>query len=220
MDSSPTDKPQSEYWDRVAWDKNCTLPLPLATLRPLINKNTRILDYGCGYGRLAEQLWREGYHRLVGVDVSVEMVHRGRQMHPHLDLRHQPQLPLPQADSSFDLVLLIGVLTSIPGDTAQQAVIGEMNRVLAPGGIACIVDFPLQSDARNRHRYEAARGKHHPYGVFKLEDGAVLRHHSKEWIESLTAPFEPLHNSSFRATTMNGHPADAFHSLCRKPIAP
>jgi len=220
MDDLPRSTPQSEYWDRVAWDKTCTLPLPLPVLRPLLPQDARILDYGCGYGRLSGQLWESGYHRLIGVDVSAEMVRRGKQMFPHLDLRHLPGLPLPFPEGGFDLVLLAGVLTAIPEDAAQQAVMAEALRVLAPGGLLCLVDFPLQTDERNRLRYEAARGKDRPYGVFELPDGAVLRHHAQEWIAALTAPFEALHLSTFQAPTMNGHSAEAFCRLGRKPRLP
>jgi len=220
LDHSAHNKAQSEYWDRVAWDKTCTLPLPLHALEPLLKQNTRILDYGCGYGRLAGELWERGYRQVIGVDVSAEMVRRGKQMFPDLDLRHLPGLPLPHPEEAFDLVLLAGVLTALPEDAQQQAVIGEARRVLAPGGIVCLIDFLIQGDERNLRRYEAARGKHLPYGVFELPDGAVLRHHSREWIEALTSPFDTLHWSRFQAATMNGHHAEAFCYLGRKTGGP
>lgn len=206
----------ANYWDRVAWDKNCTLPLPLAELTPHLDPASRILDYGCGYGRLAEQIWQVGCRRLIGVDPSREMIRRGRQTFPHLDLRQAAGLPIGFPDERFELVLVAGVLTSIPEDEVQQAVIKEAHRVLSPGGILCLVDFLLQPDERNRLRYALPHAPHLPYGVFELEDGALLRHHSRDWIETLTRPFHTLHFSEAQVITMNGHRAQAFSYLGRR----
>ncbi len=216
MDHGKDNKDPANYWDRVAWDKNCTLPLPLAELTLHLDPASRILDYGCGYGRLAEQMWQAGFRRLIGVDPSREMIRRGRQTFPHLDLRQADGLPLSFPGECFELVLVAGVLTSMPEDEAQQAVIKEALRVLSPGGILCLVDFLLQSDERNRLRYALPRAPHLPYGVFELEDGALLRHHSRGWIETLTRPFHTLHFSEVQVTTMNGHRAQAFSYLGRR----
>lgn len=122
---------------------------------------------------------------------------------------------LPFRDRAFDAVLLFTVLTCLPGDDDQRELISEVGRVLRPGGILCISDLLINSDARNLDRYARDAEKFGVYGVFELPEGAVVRHHSEEWIEDLTGAFEPLAFEPFTVTTMNGNASSAFQYLGR-----
>jgi SAM-dependent methyltransferase len=123
---------------------------------------------------------------------------------------------LPHEDGYFDAALLITVLTCIPTDEGQRAVIRELRRVLRPGGILCIGDLPLQDDPRNIERYEASRDKYGIYGVFELPEGAVFRHHDPAWIDALTSDFERVAIAEVQVVTMNGNPAKGFQWYGRK----
>ena len=80
------------------------------------------------------------------------------------------------------LTLLFAVLTCIADDAAQRDLIAELRRVLQPGGLLLVSDYPLQGDARNVSRYDAfaaetstdaAARSALPYGVFRLPDGGL-----------------------------------------------
>ncbi|MFZ5564922.1 MAG: class I SAM-dependent methyltransferase, partial [Thermodesulfobacteriota bacterium] len=79
---TPLDR-QIDYWDRVAKNKSFTHELDAARFRLLVPETARILDAGCGYGRICDQLYRMGYTDIRGVDVSSEMIERGRRAYPH-----------------------------------------------------------------------------------------------------------------------------------------
>jgi len=87
--------------------------------------------------------------------------------------------------------------------------------VLQPGGLLLVSDYPLQVDARNVARYEAfvaERGREAamddlPYGVFRLPDGALVRHHTPAWFDTLFSGFRVEDQLTFDAVTMNGNPA-------------
>jgi SAM-dependent methyltransferase len=70
---------------------------------------------------------------------------------------------------------LFAVLTCIPCDDAQRNLLREFKRILRPGGLLLISDYPLQTDARNLERY--GKFAHEPggYGTFRLRDRALLR---------------------------------------------
>lgn len=53
--------------------------------------------------------------------------------------------------------------------------------------------------------------------LFKLPEGVVVRHHTKEWIEEIMSPFERLEYEPFEVRTMNGNSSAAFQYLARKP---
>jgi SAM-dependent methyltransferase len=182
----------------------------------LIGDDTRVLDFGCGYARVMEILHQSGYTSLAGVDMSSEMMKRGRALLPHLALRvlTAPSLPFP--DDTFDAALLFAVLTCIPSDKAQRDVVSELRRVLRPGGILYISDFLLQSDAKNQGRYREYAAKYGAYGVFETADGGVFRHHEVAWIDGLLDGFEVVRTTEFRVTTMDHHQAAAFQIFARK----
>lgn len=207
---------QRDYWDRVADRKTFTHPLHAEWLSQFLDPRARILDYGCGYGRTLDALASLGYGNTVGVDFSSGMITRGKHSFPSLNLRLSRRLPLAWADASFDAVLLLAVLTCIPDDSDQQRLIGEVRRLLRPGGLLYVSDMPLQSDRRNLARYVSDVMRFGIYGVFQTEDGAVIRHHDAQWREALFQEFEEVASRTAQLRTMNGHAATAMQFLVRR----
>ena len=74
----------------------------------------------------------------------------------------------------------------------------------------------MPKSSRNLKRYREFEKKHGTYGVFELSEGAVLRHHDKEWIESLTSDFETIDFRELDVETMNKNSARAFQLFMRK----
>lgn len=210
---------QNQYWDSVAREKTFTHPLNIDVFRDHVPTESRVLDYGCGYGRTVNELLNQGYTNVVGIDSSPLMIERGRQMYPHLNLQVLPASGLPYADESFDAVLLFTVLTCIPTNEGQQELLEDLTRLLRPSGLLYISDFYLQEDERNRQRYERFATEFDEYGVFRLPEGTILRHHSVEWIETLTSEFRVVHLGEMTVTTMNGSLAKGFQYFGKKELS-
>lgn len=208
---------QTDYWDAVAITKRFTHPLHMPWLDD-VDPSAALLDYGCGYGRVLGALEKQGFDNLSGADTSPGMIARARSLHPaiHFTVLDTPPA-LPRADASIDMVLLFTVLTCVPGDQAQQRLIGELSRVLKPGGRLYISDLLLQDDQRNRDRYARFAERYGTYGVFETGDGAVCRHHASDWFTSLLDGFEPVRTRRIDISTMNGHEAAGIQILVRKP---
>ncbi|MEU4829909.1 class I SAM-dependent methyltransferase [Streptosporangium sp. NPDC023615] len=208
---------QVTYWDTVGAEKTFTHPVDLGWLTT-VDPEARILDYGCGYGRVMAELSQRGFSDVSGVDLSSALIARGRRLHPDLRLavlESPPDLPYPSA--SFEVVLLFAVLTCVPDDDAQRALLAELVRVLVPGGLLYISDMLLQDDERNRDRYAAyARRFGTPYGVFATGDGAVVRHHDTAELRALLTAFDLMEERQTSVVTMNDHPARAVQLLARK----
>lgn len=209
---------QNQYWDSVAWEKTFTHPLNIDLLRDHLTTESLILDYGCGYGRIVNELLGHGFDKVMGIDSSPLMIERGHRMYPHLDLQVLPASGLPYSDESFDAVLLFAVLTCIPTNEGQRKLLENLSRLLRPGGLLYISDFYLQEDERNRQRYERFATEFDVYGVFRLPEGTILRHHSVEWIEALTSEFKVVHLAQMSVTTMNESPAKGFQYLGEKSM--
>ncbi len=207
---------QIRYWDRVANEKCFSHPLRVDWLADYSNKQARILDYGCGYGRTLAELLEVGYENLAGVDFSEAMLARARLAVPKAGLVRNDGHVLPFKTESFDAVLLFAVLTCIPDNSEQRQLLAEVTRVLQPGGLLYVSDLLVNTDLRNRERYEQYAEKYKCYGVFVLPEGVVVRHHEREWIAEVTGSFRQLENEPFTVTTMNGNPSSAFQYLGRK----
>lgn len=207
---------QIRYWNRVAPEKSFSHPLRAEWLTNKLAGNARILDVGCGYGRTLIQLFEAGFTDSIGLDFSVGMLDRCRIEAPNAALILNDGHDLPLRSESVDAVLLFAVLTCVPGDDEQRALMDEVCRVLRPSGLLYISDLLLNRDERNRKRYEQCEAKYGRYGVFELPEGVVVRHHSEEWIAEISRPFERLEFEQFIVTTMNRNQSSAFQYLGQK----
>jgi SAM-dependent methyltransferase len=207
---------QVTYWDKAASAKTFSLPIDLPFLQNYLPLESKILDYGCGYGRVCEQLAEFGYPHVIGVDSSSEMIGRARQMHPTLQFDVGTAAGLPYKAGAFNAILLVAVLTCIPTDEDQRRLIATLGRLLVSGGILYVVDYLLQPDERNQQRYARYTTEFGTYGVFRLEEGGVFRHHSLDWVKTLLADFAPIDITYVDVVTMNANPAKAFQYCCRK----
>lgn len=207
---------QTEYWNNAATRKSFTHPIHRDVFEQWLPFSSRILDCGCGYGRTCAELKSWGFTEITGVDTSSEMIRHGLSLCPDLDLRHIKAGPLPFPDRSFDACLLLAVLTCIPSDQSQIELIREIHRILKPGGMLLLSDYPLQTDDRNIERYKQFHDRDNVFGVFRLSDGGVFRHHDMSWISSLLSSFNVINKENMDVATMNGNPAKVFQIMAQK----
>jgi SAM-dependent methyltransferase len=111
------------------------------------SRDWRVLEIGCGVGRLVKPLSRRVAH-VVGVDLSDEMLRRARDYCdglPNVELHSTDgRLDFLPADS-FDFVFSHIVFQHVPRKAYVETYFREAFRVLAPGGI-----FRVQVDGRSR----------------------------------------------------------------------
>lgn len=208
---------QRTYWNSVSGSKRTfTHPVPARELQGLLLPEDRVLDYGCGYGRACTEMKRAGFSRICGVDISKKMIETGRRLDTTLDLLVFDGDTLPFADESFGACLFMAVLNCIPEENRQKQTLSEIMRVLKPGGILFLSDYPIQEDSRNQERYLRDRDEFTTFGIFRVNEGAVFRHHEMPWIYSLLSGFDLLKESHTEVKTMNGNPARIFQITAGK----
>ena len=93
-----------------------------------------LLDLGCGAGRAVLALNQHGY-TVTGIDLSLPMLHAGRDLSAEMQLGGANLLSLPFADNSFTAAFMFfGALQHIPGKVNRQQALAEMARAVRPGG--------------------------------------------------------------------------------------
>ena len=123
-----TSRYDDELWELVPEDPGPP-PEHLREFVRSLGRADRVLDLGCGDGRLTAELDADD---LSGADVSALALERARRRLPNARLVDlEPDAPLPFEDGDFDLVLLAETLEHVRD---VQLLLSEVRRVLRPGG--------------------------------------------------------------------------------------
>lgn len=186
-------------WDDVAERVVFNLEISVPDFQSAVPLKSKILDFGCGYGRVTNQLYGLGFRDLIGVDASESMICRGLNAFPTLDLRHLSDLPLPFPDQSFDAVITCAVFTCVPDQTERVKILDELHRVLKPNGVLCLAEF-CSDDGRK----------------FTSGMGVPMWHSQPKVIEGMLTSFEVELLKAVQSPTMSGHFSEAIHILARK----
>lgn len=120
---------EATYWWHVNKRLIVTRLLNDATPAPC-----SILEIGCGGGLLSSTLAQEGWEVLVG-DLQPQAINYARRASKVRGVRFDANDPWPLGDHRFGALLMLDVLEHLQDDSA---VLGEIKRVLQPGGVAII----------------------------------------------------------------------------------
>ncbi|EKO3929388.1 class I SAM-dependent methyltransferase [Vibrio metschnikovii] len=188
-------------WDHVADHVDFNLEISVEDFLISIPRNGKVLDFGCGYGRISNQLQKLGYKDLVGVDSSKEMINRGLTDYPELDLRYQQDGLLSFSDNYFDAIVVCAVLTCIPVQDSREKVVSELWRVLKPNGVLYLAEFC------------SIKSLHFLSGL-----GIEMWHSRPKEIEALLSNFSIELSKVSETSTISGHVSNAVHIIARKVI--
>ncbi|HJT34130.1 MAG TPA: class I SAM-dependent methyltransferase [Pirellulales bacterium] len=123
----------------VRWGHYVDSSLDLITEALPLAAGDEILDVACGTGRLEERIvGRLPNTRVVGVDISENMLHVARSKRMPADYLAAEVSSLPFADGRFGTVVCSSAFHYFRRPTESLA---EMRRVLRPGGYLVLVDW-------------------------------------------------------------------------------
>jgi tellurite methyltransferase len=170
-------------------------------LRGRIAEGMRVLDAGCGTGRNLVLLMRESFD-VQGVDGSADAIARVRQLAARIDPRldanrfRVERVEAMSAESaSVDVVISSAVLHFAENDAHWMAMVREMWRVLAPGGIL----FARLATSVGQTDLQSLGG-----GRYILPDGSARYLVDHERLMEVTASLGGMLMDPVRSTVVHG----------------
>ncbi|KXF81914.1 class I SAM-dependent methyltransferase [Enterovibrio coralii] len=188
-------------WDAVAALVDFNLEISVSDFLASVPVGAKVLDFGCGYGRVTHQIVELGYSNVIGVDSSKEMISRGLSEYPLLDLRYLSSDVLPFSDNEFDSIVTCAVFTCIPEQNTREKVLRELRRVLKPNGVIYLAEFCSEHSRR-----------------FVSGAGVSMWHSEKRELETLLVDFDIKTSRLVETSTMSGVASLASHIIARKVI--
>lgn len=128
------------------------LPVYLRSCLP--DKNTRILDIGCGFGQMLSALQREGFTHLSGIDILPEAVTHCREKNLNVQLITDLAEFASAQSPGYDVIVMSHVLEHLP----KEAIISTLRLIrmnlLQPGGGLLVMVPNAQSNTGCYWAYE------------------------------------------------------------------
>ncbi len=176
-----------------------------------------VLDVATGPAGVARQLARRGQGRVVGLDVTSSMLEAASRLVAADGLEERITLvrasgeALPFKDDSFDALTFTYLLRYVPD---PEAVLGELVRVVRPGGVMASLEFAVPEAAHWRAAWwcytrlvlpvaGAATGGRQWYDVGRFLGPSISGHYRRFPVSWTKAAWERAGMDSVEARTMS-----------------
>lgn len=199
----------TDYWNNEGAQKVFTHPISLEWLAYL-DRESSILDLGCGYGRLTPELKRLGFRNIIGFDSSPPLIERAFRENPGASYASELHALV---DKSFNLVLCFALFTSCPLDLEQSELMCLINNHTNEDACLYISDYETDDNPHYGVRYE--QRELNVYGCFRSET-AIFRHHESGHFDNLLSSWIKLEERTLSSKTLNGNEITIHQYLYRK----
>lgn len=198
-----------------------------------VHEGSKILDFGCAWGRIAFQLQKKGYS-VTGFDINANAVVDALKTAKNTNLENEKKVKfhkanateLPYSDKSFDVCLVQAFLTTVTIPEDRIKILSEAHRVLKDDGILYLADFgqnwknPYYGDKYKRDYPVTGE-----MGTFIVTDDSksngkklfIAHHYTREELFKLVKnefQVENFHETIF--TTFHGNKTKGYIIIARK----
>ncbi len=186
-----------DYWKKEGSGKTFTHVINTDWIKTL-DRDTAVLDFGCGYGRLTPVMRDFGFSSLFAYDPSEPLIRRAQQENPGATYTNDLET---LRGKRFGLVLCFAVFTSCPDDKDQLDIVNSIESVTDTGAVLYISDYVMQDNPDYRERYEQREAG--VLGRF-TSGGGSFRHHDETHFQRLLPAWQLDEDRTSPGKTMNG----------------
>eukprot|EP01007_Sphenomonas_quadrangularis_P000211 NODE_1079_length_1014_cov_53.398964_g895_i0.p1 GENE.NODE_1079_length_1014_cov_53.398964_g895_i0~~NODE_1079_length_1014_cov_53.398964_g895_i0.p1 ORF type:complete len:270 (+),score=26.03 NODE_1079_length_1014_cov_53.398964_g895_i0:32-811(+) len=223
--SKEFEEQQKGFWNKTAGEKEFKTPFrPELWQQYVPDKSAKVLDWGCGSGRIIASLIQLGYSNVEGLENAVRVSELAKSRLPGVPIHLATSKRTSLRSESYDVVILFETLSCICVNFEQIRLLDEIKRVLKPGGLLIVNEFLIHEDDRNIARYNDLQEMYSqldlPYGVFEHPEGVILRHHDEAYLMHLFDGFDRLEWIQDTFMTSNNHEHKGVTYVGRKAAPP
>jgi SAM-dependent methyltransferase len=201
-----------ESWNRLAGTLQSSFPLTRVPRPPRYDSSSRVLDYGCGEGRLLRRLERWGCRNLFGYDPAPRMAHLAGQKCNDVVFLSRDDI---DRGLTFDWIYLVGVLSSLVPESDRAQTVEDLAQMLHRGGSFVIADFGESNHPPYPERYRNAEIEPR---TFVTSDGLVIHHFVATELVCLAsrAGLSIVDRQAVQATSVHGHALPGHIVIARR----
>lgn len=145
----------------------------IKNLKYYVIENDKVLDFGCGNGRLSE-LFKGMKISYFGVDVSEKLIEIAKTRYQKEKFLLMNDMPLPFQDEYFNKIFSLAVFHHIPTDKIRKLYLNELKRVLKPGGLLVLSVWQIPEDKAKHYKKPSGGEAGDMLVPFKIESGKSL----------------------------------------------
>lgn len=211
----------TEKYRKELWEKEYTSNMIVASTRgynpssslrkyiknhPNINKE-QALDLGSGNGRNSIYLVKQGFKKVLGIELSSEAVKQADNKAQEENLKNKVSfinqslsLQIPLEDNSCDLIIDMMTMHSLTKE-ARENMVREVKRVLKPSGHFLFFTMDLTGEFAKK-QFKANPGP--DKGSYRFEyEGSIIteKTFTKKELEEIFSPLKLTEFNSFKHTT-------------------
>ncbi len=172
------------YWKERGSSAVFTSPMPSNELLKRLSPKSKILDFGCGYGRIEEFLISKKFEYIVGIDPSVVLIERAKK---NLIFKKKKNILFRvggmkgmklfgvQKNKKFDAVIMCGVIEYIYDSKQRTEMIRCIADKIVRGGLFYLETF--LRDLTHKKQYDTARNDGFEYGTLVLNNSELILYH-------------------------------------------
>jgi len=175
-----------EKWSTLSHGNSLkfTTPLPKKSDLDLISSpGSKVLDLGCGYGRVLDSLYKNGFRDLTGVDISYNFISQAKKICPKARYFVQ-DIEAISLEEKFDLILLMGVIEYIITDRRQEDFFCKVSSLLNNDGHVFLETFTFDLGS-NWKNYMFGFLKTAHWGRFTNSVGIDCHHQSIGFLSNI-----------------------------------
>lgn len=199
------DEINKHYWSNEDPEKILAgVNFPGQELLSLLELKSKILDVGCGSGKVSEYLQAKDYN-ITGIDINKKALEENKKRNSNITyLEADITKKLQFDDSSFDAITVPYVFVSIIDKDEATKAADELIRVLKVGGVLWLCEATYSKDYEDRYKIgkeltglENVAATLYSDGPKKGKIQRFIRHYSNEEIDELFQSLKRLSGKQF-----------------------
>ena len=111
-----------------------------------IENGDKVLDFGCGNGRLIDLFSGMNIEEYLGLDVSKKLIEIAKKKYPKNKFKLTDKIPLSCASESFSKVFSLAVFHHIPTKELRSQYLSELRRVLVKDGLLVLTVWSIPAE--------------------------------------------------------------------------